>query len=678
MNLTYIGSELRRFGHGKLPPIAITVVMLLPLIFGGLFVWSYFDPIGRINKLPVALVESDRGADVSVPGQPTQHVDAGRQVVDKLLRAKPLDFHEVSAEEARDGVANGKYYFALEVPEDFSQSVTSSAGDRPRAAIINAAFNNENGFIGTMLGTQATNQVISVVDAELGHQVTQKLLVGFSQIGPKLDEASNGANRLHDGAGRAQDGSSQLADGSGRLHDGASQAQDGSQQLANGAERLDNGLAQAQSGASQLADGLAQLQAGTDRLGNGAGQVSGGVDQLVGSADQASGAQANLIAPLVNLSAQLKALPVPGAADLAAQADGVANQLSTQGVGPNSELMGKLHQLRDGAAQIQHQLSDPGAEYRGGVDRAVQGSQQLRGGIDQLKDGSSQLVVGARRLADGNSRLAQGSEQLTVGATTLRDGLVQLDDGSGKLALGLANGAKAVPRQTDDQTSAMADALSTPVQQRLTEQRVTTFGVGLAPFFISLGLFMGGTVMFMLLRPLPRRVLDSGAFPLRVAIAAWLPPAIVGFCQATIMWLVLNFVIGLHPAHPVWLLASMWGVSATFVAVTQSINAAVGPTAGRVACLLLMALQLVSSGGLYPPETQPRFIQAIHPFMPMTYSVNLFRQQIIGTNVGVDPRLHVAILMLMLVAAVSIAITCLSSWGHRIIRLDDLHPEVAV
>ena len=79
MSGLHIGTDFRKFLNGKLPPLALIAIMLLPLLFGGLFVWSYWDPLGNLYKLPVALVNSDEGEN-------------GDQVVDELLEQRPLDF----------------------------------------------------------------------------------------------------------------------------------------------------------------------------------------------------------------------------------------------------------------------------------------------------------------------------------------------------------------------------------------------------------------------------------------------------------------------------------------------------------------------------------------------------------------------------------------------------------
>ncbi|MDK8894758.1 YhgE/Pip domain-containing protein [Corynebacterium sp. MSK006] len=674
--LLHTGTEMRRFGRGVLPPIALVTIMCLPLIFGGLFVWSYYDPIGKMDQLPVALVNSDEGAK----GPDGKELNAGDQVVDELLKQKPLDFKEVPAQEALDGVVEGDYYFAVEIPTDFSAAATSVTSDNPRSTTLNVAFNNANGFIPTMLGNAATQVMVNTISGVVGTQITDQMLVGFSTIGEGMDAAADGAGRLHEGAGKAEEGAGKLADGSGTLQQNLDKANDGATKLADGAHTLDEGIGTAHDGATKLADGLTRLDAATAMLGDGAGQISGGVNQISGVADQLAGAQDNLAAPLVNAATQLRASGVPGAAQLADQLDAAVADLYAKGLNP--ELTGQIHRLRDGAAQLAGQLGDPASEYRSGMSQAVSGSQQLAGGLERLKDGSSRLTVGADQLADGTSKLAAGSRQLTVGAGSLRDGLVELDDGSGELALKITDGAGKVPRQEGENREKAAEAGGNPVRRLLTAQDLTPFGVGLAPFFISLALFVGATIMFMVLRPVQQRVLDSGVAPIRAVLASYLPALTVGVGQATLIWIVLEGLIGMDAAHPLGLWVSMCCVSAVFVAVTQAINAVVGATAGRVICLMFMALQLVSSGGLYPPETQPKFIQHVHSWDPMRFTVDIFREVIIGTDVpgstATNPRPVQAVFALLLVLAIAWTLSSISAWRGRIIMHKDLHPELTV
>ncbi|MEJ5927162.1 YhgE/Pip domain-containing protein [Corynebacterium sp. H128] len=673
MNLFHFGSEIRRFATGKLPRAAFVVLTLLPLIFGGLFPWAYWDPITGLKDLPVAVVNSDEGAEAR-----GQRINAGEQVQQKLIENDRVGFTAATAEEAAQGVADGTYYFALELPKDFSASVVSVDTDQPHAAQIATVYNNANGFIATMLGNQVTNQVIATIDAELGKKATDQLLVGFNTIGAGMNQAADGSAQLAEGVGSAREGSDKLADGTSELTSKSAQLDEGAKKLVDGAGQLDGGIKQAAAGATTLSTGMDTLSGATTQLGDGASQISAGVDQIVAKADTATATQEQIVAPLINASAQLRALGIPAAMDLANQFDATVNTINAQGVGPASPISSDLHRLQSGAQTLAYQLGDPNSDYRSGMTRAQSGSQELASGLAKLSDGSGALLVGTQTLSDGTSRLVDGTTQLSVGASALRDGLVQLDEGSDSLSLKLREGADQVPQFGEEKRDAASTTLGQMVQTHNAGQEFTKFGPGLVPFFASLAMFLGGTMMFMVLRPLKRRAIDSGMHPFRVALSSWLPGMVVGTLQASAVWFVLDVLLGINAVHPLGFWLALVGVSMTFVAVTQAINAILGTSAGRLLCIMLMALQLVSSGGLYPPETQPAFLRWFHTYDPITYSVNLFRQMIVGGHSHWDGRFEQSLMILLCVFAVSLALTSLSAWRDRMISQEKLHPELNI
>ncbi|GAB3944093.1 YhgE/Pip family protein [Corynebacterium tapiri] len=668
MNILYPGSELKRFLRGTLPPLSLAVVILLPLIFGGLFTWSYLDPVGHINNLPIALVNSDEGAQ----GPDGKHVDAGDQVAQRIVDNDQLKVTEVSAQEARRGLEQGDYYVVIELPRDFSAATVSLNDDHPRSATMNVAMNNANGMIATVLGNQATQVLVDAVDVQVGEKIADRLLVGFSTIGEGLNRAGDGAGKLADGTHQARDGGARLDDGARKLEDGVSQADNGAHQLADGAQRLHEGTASAQDGAQSLADGLAQLQAATDRLGDGAGRVSGGVNTLVRPVNDAAAAREQALAPLINVSTMLRQ------AGLNAEADQVDKAVQDVRNATGGQITDQLNQLNAGAAEIARQLGDPNAPYRSGVDRAAAGAAELAAGLVRLEDGSHQLMLGSQRLADGTSQLVAGSQQLTVGTSALRSGLVDLDSGAGELSLKLNEKRGSVPNFEGDREKAAAHAAAQPVERVLVRDGLQRFGEGLGPFFFSLALFVGATTMFMVLHPTRRRVIDSGLTPARMVAAHYLPGLLVGQAQAVTVWVVLMTIIGFHPVHPVGLLVALMGASAVFVAMTQAINAALGASAGRVVCMAIMALQLVASGGLYPVETQPKFLQAIHPMDPIAHTVNIFRHMIVGSDLSQDPRVWQGIVFLACVLVISWVVSAIAAWYHRVIMHKDLHPELTI
>src|SRR5690348_10227709 len=128
--------ELRRFGRGKLPRAALVALLVLPLLYGALYLWSFWDPYGRLDRIPVALVNADKGATAD-----GKKVTAGADITKGLLDSDVFDWHEVSAADARVGVEDGTYYLSLTVPADFSERIASSAGDSPETGALQVRTN---------------------------------------------------------------------------------------------------------------------------------------------------------------------------------------------------------------------------------------------------------------------------------------------------------------------------------------------------------------------------------------------------------------------------------------------------------------------------------------------------------------------------------------------------------
>lgn len=101
-----LGTDLKRFSRGTMPRVAVITIILMPLLYGAMYLWAFWNPFGEVNKVPVALVNEDRGTVTQ-----GQLVKAGDEVSDALVDSGELQLHRVSTDEAADGVASGKYYF---------------------------------------------------------------------------------------------------------------------------------------------------------------------------------------------------------------------------------------------------------------------------------------------------------------------------------------------------------------------------------------------------------------------------------------------------------------------------------------------------------------------------------------------------------------------------------------
>ncbi|OMB90144.1 YhgE/Pip domain-containing protein [Mycobacterium colombiense] len=626
-----LGSEIKRFGRSRLTRVAIVVLMLLPLVYGALYLWAFWDPFGHTNKMPVALVNSDRGAVVS-----GQQFNAGAEIAKSLTADGGLEWHVVDLPEARNGVDHGKYYFMVELPPDFSAAIASPVTGQPKKANLIAVYNDANNYISTSIGRTAIGQVLNAVSSRISGQAVNQMLSVVVSSGSGIKQAADGAARLDDGAGQ--------------LVAGLDTARSGSATLAAGAKQLSDGINQATDPLLAVTKAVSQIGGSTQQLQQGATALQQANDQI-GAIAGAQDAAANSLSSVID---QLSARQDP----LANNLRGIQDQLRGHQFTP--QIRQQLTDAQNAAIAMTSGLRNPGSPLGSALDQVGSKGQDLTNKLTQLRDGAQQVATGNAELAGGIAKLDDGARQLKTG--------------SAELATKLAEGAKQVPNWTTQQKEAVADTIGGPVQLETShENAAPNFGTGMAPFFLTLALFFGALVLWMVLRPLQTRAIAAEVLALRVVLASYLPAAAIAVFQAVILYCVVRFALGMHAVHPVAMLGFMVLISGAFVAATQAINAVVGPAVGRVLIMALLMLQLVSAGGMYPVETTSRPFQVLHRFDPMTYGVNGLRQLILG---GIDARLWQAIIVLVGITAVALAISCLSARRDRLWNLSRLIPAI--
>jgi putative membrane protein len=685
--------ELRRFGRGRLPRAALAALLLLPLLYGALYLWSFWDPYGRLDRIPVALVNDDKGATVGAAKQ-----TAGADNTKGLRDSDTFEWHEVSAAEARAGVEDGAYYLSLTMPSDFSERIASSSGQAPETGALQVRTNDANNYIVGQISRTVFGEVRTAASTKASRSFLDRIFISFSDIHGETEKAAKGADRLKGGIGRAKQGSEDLADG---LKD----AKKGSGKLSGGLKRLNKGAGALEDGSRQVADGTRTLADKVNGVADKVGPFLRDNEKSIGDtarlvADSASAIRHNLdtlvtAAPAAAkgahtasealdavYEARCRTLPIPdpacpdlkkakeAAADVAKVADDVNTLIDDQG--------GGLDKLDKNLGTLQKQaqaLADRSPHLSEDLTDAVSKINELNEGAGKVAKGAKALHTGLGTAKTGAADLDTGVGRLKTGAGDLDGGLYQLVGGSGKLAGGLHDGAGRVPdydkQDRDQRTQVMAD----PVRLASKDlHKAPNYGTGFAPYFIPLSLWVGAMVAYMLIQPLNRRALAAGASSWRIALAGWLPVAALGVLQTAALMSVLHWAIGLQMARAAGTVGFLFLVTACFAALVQWLNAHFG-AAGRILVLALLMLQLTSAGGTYPVQTSPGFFNAIHPFLPMSYVVEALRRLITGGGLG---PVWQACAVLTAFTVGALALTALSARRKQVWTLDRLHPELSL
>ncbi|WP_166029451.1 YhgE/Pip family protein [Streptomyces chilikensis] len=685
--------ELRRFGRSRLTRAALVSMVLLPLLYGALYLWSFWDPYGNLGRVPVALVNQDRGATAG-----GERLTAGDDIAEGLRESGVFDWREVGPEEARAGVESGEFYLSLTVPADFSERIASGGSDDPEAGVLRVRTDDANNYIVGQISRTVFSEVRTAAADKATRTFLDRIFVSFSDIHDATEKAATGADDLAGGIERAKKGSEDLAGGLG-------DAQTGSEDLLKGLRRLHTGAGDLASGSRQVADGTDQLAgtvngvadtvrpflekneqtiADTARLvADSAAAVRGNLGTLAETAPQAartSATASETLARIHRTRCETSPLPDPACPDLekardaAADAAAVAADLEKLIGDQNGDLSGldenlaALEKQADALAVRAPRLSEDLGDAVERIDELNHGAAAVAAGAEDLRTG-----LGAARTGAGN--LDDGVDALKSGADDLDGGIYRLVDGSGELAGGLHDGAERIPdldeAERDRRTGVMADPVrlaDSPLHQ------AANYGTAFAPYFIPLALWVGAMVAYMLIQPLNRRALAAGAPAWRIAVAGWLPVAALGVLQVAALMSVLHWGIGLRMARAAATVGFLLLVTLCFTSIVQWLNARFG-AAGRILVLALLMLQLTSAGGTYPVETSPGFFAAVHPYLPMSHVVEALRRLITG---GGTAPVTQACAVLLAYTAGALALTAVAARRKQVWTFDRLRPELSL
>jgi putative membrane protein len=670
-------SELKRMTGGLLPKLTILALTMVPLLYGAVYLYANWDPYGNLDQIDAALVVEDAGASAGDGSE----LQAGREVAASLVEGNVFHWIPVAGgDEADQGVASGKYAFALKIPQDFSAHLVSPGSfDSASQAMLNVTTNDANNYLLSTIVDKLTTSVHSTVAADVGEETANQLLTGFGTIHTQMVKASDGAARLADGVATLRDGSVALHDGTAGLSSGADELYAGQLKLRDGANELTDGAGQLSSGLSVLKDKTAMLPGDSRTLAAGAAQVAAGNAQLNTKVQDVAArletADQGLRTRVVESNNRL----ITSGVLTQAQADSILADFDS--VAASNPVTAAKTQFQTDAAQIQ-QLADGAEAVSVGAAQLAAGTPALKeaitqasGGADQLHTGAATLATGEQSAVDGTAALADGARRLDSGAAQLEEGAGTAADGSRTLAEEIGSGAGQVPNPDDAQKSNLSRVIADPVAvSNVSQAKAGSYGAGLAPFFLTLALWIGIFMLIQAMRPLTQRALASNARSWKIAVGGWLPFLAVSVVQATLLTLVVNLALGLDAAHPVLMWLFMLAAAMAFSALIQGIVALLG-SPGKLVVLILLVLQLVSSGGTFPWQTTPQPLHVVHEILPMGYVVTGMRHLIYGADLSM---IIPTVLGLAGYTALGLAMSTLAVRKGKYWTLKTLKPEIAV
>lgn len=464
----------------KKPMTLITIlgIACVPALYNISFLTSMWDPYGRLDQLPVAVVNQDQSASFQ-----DKNLTIGDDMVDNMKESKSLDFHFISEKNAEKGLEEGDYYMVITLPKDLSEKASSLLTNQPEPITISYQTSKGHSFVASKMGESAMEKLKTSVSETITKTYTTAVFDSMREIQTGMVEAADGSQQLTDGASQLESGSqtlsnglttlttsgqalvtgaNQLAAGVVSYTDGVNQAATGSQTLSSGLTTYTNGVASLASGAeqlnansSQLIAGVGQLQSGAsqvEQLVTGANQLQAGLEQLASStslsAEQSSQIQA-LLTGLPQLQAAINQLndSLSSIGGLTVDTSSLSNLLTemgsqTQGLltAAQADKTASIEALQ-ATATYQNLTADQQAELVGALQNSpsttVTVAQTILGQLSQLSQALSSLqslsgmATQMSQLQSAVGQINTAANQALPGATTaienLSSGLSQVN-----------------------------------------------------------------------------------------------------------------------------------------------------------------------------------------------------------------------------------------------------------
>ncbi|WP_433923666.1 YhgE/Pip family protein [Paenibacillus taichungensis] len=724
-SFTVFGQDLKSAFKKPKVYIPILVVLFIPVLYSGLFLNAFWDPYGKMNELPVAVVNTDQGATYN-----DKSLEVGQNLVDELKESDDFNWQFVTREQAEQGMEDNTYYMTIVIPEDFSAKATTLMDDHPQPAELIYEPNEGYNFLAGQIGGTAVKQIKSKVSAKVTESYTETLLDQVEKISSGLADAGDGAGQINEGAVKLDKGAFKLKENLSKLADGTNKLETGITPLKEGTNTLAQGIGELHTGASSLSNGLSQLAAAGTKLGNGAAQAEAGGQKLqagiqsaqegaaqldaglaaseAGSAKLTAGLQTSVqgsgkvsegakavaqgLAQLAEASPELAANPAVQQLLAASQAVAAGSEQVYQGgqqlVEGSQSLQAAQQQLHQGSSQLvqgeqqlvqgatqlsagQEQLATGLQQFNAKLSEAAAGGAKLSEGSSQLNAGAGKLVDGLSQLSDGITTIADGSRKLDDGAGDLKEGTAKLTDGSGELATKLNDAADETGsvKKTDELVTMYAE----PVQvDEHKHNEVPNYGTGFSPYFLSLGLFVGALIATLVVPTRGSSVADASGW--NRFVSRTLAFTIMSAMQSLLAsWLVMSG-LGLEvQSVPLFLLFS-FVTSLTFMYIIQALVTWL-ENPGRFLAILMLIFQLTTSAGTFPLELIPNWLKGFNPWLPMTYSVTGYKAVISSGQFSVAWD---QIGILCIYAVMGLAATFTYFMVHRTSEVEEVNSEAVL
>lgn len=654
--------------------IIIVGLIFLPSMYAWPNILSSWDPYGHTNNIKVAVTSEDAGATVD-----GKDLNLGNSLVEGLKNNKNLDWQFVSnKQQAEDGVRIGDYYASIVVPKNFSQDMTSVSRTEPQKATIEYTVNEKINAISpkiTNSGASAIANNISKNFVETANGIIFEKLheagIKFEENLPSIEKAKQEIFKLNDNFSTYESTLSELIGKVEYGHNILNNVQNTLPEIDRVAtnsimiadktgitinniqgfnERLLpiinnhlNVVEEVSKEANVIAKELQQkpdkteeikarqkaldsrLQASTERL-----QLVKNIFEYFNklSSERLFNNQLERVTTLSNDITTIKEVNnnIYNKMD---HYDEIADTVKEEFVNKSARINEVSSNMNSKLnVEVEPLISQVLSKAEVNIDKVSGIIARTQGELPSVERKLSETEV---KISNAYGKLLSLQAQMPSAKSKIQkltDEIKKIDNGIDKNQL--FNLLKVDYKQ-------QAEFFANPVKlQENKLYHIENYGSAMTPFYTVLSIWVGSLLMSSLLTT---KVEDeeNKYKPYQKYFGRGLLFVIISLFQTLIITLGDMYVLGTQANSPYRFVLYALLISLLFSSIIYTIVCILG-NVGKAVCIVLLVLQLGSSGGTFPIQMTSEFFQTLYPKVPFTYSIGLLREAVGGVYIPAVER----------------------------------------
>lgn len=662
-SITVFKRDIEELFSNKIVLYIMIGLCVLPSFYAWFNIYASWDPYKNSANLKVAIVNEDLGAEIL-----NQSYNAGNLLEDNLKKNNGFDWQFLSKKDAIEKINTGEIYAYILIPQNFSKDISSILSKDVRQAKLDYFVNEKINAIAPKFTEKGADTIKNKINEEIVGVLVNKVLSGSSIAGYAFNQSVPKLNLVYESLKNLRKNIDEIDVSLGSLKNYGSDLSSNISKKPVNLDEYQSKIDNAKSMANQVNIAAEKLDANVKNIQN---LVDRDLSTLNALSTSSVGFLSNMksmidtgssesIYVMNNLGDKLNTMQninqsilnfyravhsffpnrvtariINRHENLSSNIERAINTLNTlkeEVSGANSNSQETLSNLQTILNDINNQAFQVTSDFRNGFTPVLNSMNAST--IKMSKDAQTALDKAAK-IAPSLKTVMDQSPSINKKTGEKIDNIrSQLPVTKELLDLSIADMEKLL---SSDEIKTLSDVLQFDVYKRAefiknpvdlrskSIYHIENYGTAMSPFYTVLACWVGIVLLSAIIG-----ISTKDKFrPSEIFLGRMYLYLLIGVIQAAICAIGDLLILKITVEHPILFILAAVYVSIIFCIIIYSLVSLFG-NLGKGIAIIMLVLQIGSSGGTFPIQVVPGLFRFLSPLLPFTYSVSLLRETIAG------------------------------------------------